>query len=64
MAVLAIAALFFVGVPLALFIYVRSWEVFGVLGAGVALVWPVARVLQRNSPRDYSPSHVPDDLLP
>lgn len=64
MAVLAIAGLFFVGLPLAFFIYVRSWEAFGILGAGVAFVWPFARVLQRNSPRDYPPSHVPDDLLP
>lgn len=64
MAVLVIAGLFFVGLPLALFIYVRSWEVFGILGAGLAFVWPVARVVQRNSPRDYSPSQVPDDLLP
>ena len=61
---LVIAGLFFVGLPLVLFLLLRSWEVFGILGAGIAFVWPVLRVLQRSAPRTYSPRHVPDDLLP
>ncbi len=63
-AVLVVAGLFFVGLPLALFLYVRSWEVLGILATGAAFVWPVARVVQRNAPRDYAPTHVPDEMLP
>lgn len=62
--VLAIATLFFVGLPLALFFIGPPLEVFFVLAAGAAFVWPLWRMRQANEPRTYSPRDLPYELLP
>lgn len=59
-----IALLFFGALPLGLFLFHPGWETLGVLGAGAAFVWPLWKTMQRNEPRAYSPSRVPDELLP
>lgn len=62
--VLVIAALFFVGLPLALFFFAPPLEALLVLAAGVAFVWPVWRLRQANQFRAYSPRELPSELLP
>jgi hypothetical protein len=62
--VVTIAILFFGALPLGLFLFKPGWETLGVLGAGAAFIWPVLKTMQRNEPRSYSPSQVPEDLLP
>jgi len=58
-AILFIAALFFIGLPLVLLFIVRDWRVLGVLAAGIGFVWPFWRIAERNRPRDYDPRHPP-----
>lgn len=62
--VVTIGFLFFGALPLGLFLFRPGWETLGVLGAGAAFMWPVWKTMQRNEPRTYSPSQLPDDLLP
>ncbi len=62
--VVTIAILFFGALPLGLFLFKPGWETLGVLGAGAAFIWPVWKTMHRNEPRGYSPSQVPEDLLP
>lgn len=61
--ILVIATLFFVALPFVLLFIVQRWEVLGILGAGAAFVWPVWKAVERNTPRDYKPTQIPDDLL-
>ena len=62
-AILVIAALFFVGTPLVLLFIVRDWRVLGVLAAGAAFVWPFWKIVETNRPRDYDPKNPPPELM-
>lgn len=62
-AILVIAALFFVGTPLVLLFIVRDWRVLGVLAAGIGFVWPFWKVAENNRPRAYDPRHPPGELM-
>ncbi|MCO5130121.1 MAG: hypothetical protein M9932_06095 [Xanthobacteraceae bacterium] len=62
-AILVIAALFFVGTPLVLLFIVRDWRVLGVLAAGIGFVWPFWKIAENNRPRDYDPRHPPGELM-
>jgi hypothetical protein len=53
----------FVALPLVLLFIVRDSKVLGLLIAGGLLCWPLAKMVQNNSPRDYSPDQLPDELL-
>jgi hypothetical protein len=64
-AVLAVAALFFIVLPLGIFFFLEaSWHVLGLLAAGAGLVWPVWKQIEANSPRDYAPDDLPHELVP
>jgi hypothetical protein len=62
--VVIIAVVFFVGLPLGLFLFFPGWDTLGVLGSGAAFVWPIWRTMNRNEPRVYAPGQVPADLIP
>jgi hypothetical protein len=62
-AILFIAALFFIGAPLVLLLIVRDWRVLGVLAAGIGFVWPFWRIAERNRPRAYDPRTPPGELM-
>jgi hypothetical protein len=59
----AIAVLFFVGLPVVLLFIVRDWHILGILAAGAALVWPFWKVLDNNRPRSYDPRQPPGELM-
>lgn len=63
---MGIAAVFFVGLPLALLLIgiAPLLEGLGILGVGTAFVWPLWRMARANEPRTYSPRDLPYDLLP
>ncbi len=61
--VLVIAALFFVGLPLILLLWIRDWKIIGVLGAGAMFVWPFYNVVKNNKPRHYDPRNPPPELM-
>jgi hypothetical protein len=62
--VLVIAALFFVGLPLGLLLYLRELEVLWVLLAGAGLIYPLYRSAEANEPRDYRCEYLPDEVTP
>lgn len=61
--IMAIAALFFVGTPLVLLMWIQDWKILGVLAAGAAFVWPLYNVLKNNKPRHYDPRRPPPELM-
>jgi hypothetical protein len=60
---LVIAGLFFVATPLALAIVTHDMEALMLVGAGALFVWPFVRVLSNNTPRNYKPDALPDELV-
>lgn len=63
-ATLVIAGLFFVGLPLALLLYIQKLEVLGVLLTGAAFLYPLWRSANANEPRNYHSEYLPDELVP
>lgn len=63
-ATLVIAGLFFVGLPLALLLYIQKLEVLGVLLTGAAFIYPLWRSANANEPRTYHSKYLPDELVP
>lgn len=67
-AVLSIAA--FVGfaifglLPLGLLLFKPGWETLGAAALAFGLCYGLFRVWFTNTPRPYSPDHLPDDLFP
>lgn len=59
---LVVAGLTFVALPVILAVVARSWEILQTLLFGVALVWPVWKMTQRNEPGPYDPRDPPDML--
>jgi hypothetical protein len=40
-----------------------DWHIVIAMGMGISLCWPVLRLAQTNTPRDYTPERLPDELL-
>ena len=59
---LVIAGLFFVGLPIVLFIMTGQAQALLICLAGAAFVWPFYRASQRNAPGQYDPRNPPDML--
>lgn len=60
--VIAIAAAFFIGGPILIFILSREPQALLILVGGAAFVLPFYRAIQRNRPRSYDPASPPDML--
>ncbi len=60
---LMIAGLFFVATPLVLAILTGDMKALMLVGAGALFVWPFMRVLSNNTPRNYTPDVLPDELI-
>ncbi|UYO00918.1 MAG: hypothetical protein KIT02_06875 [Devosia sp.] len=60
--ILAIAAAFFIGTPIVLFVITRQAEALFIMLGGAALVIPFFRAADRNAPASYNPSDPPDML--
>jgi hypothetical protein len=60
---LIIAGLFFVATPLVLAIVTGDFQALMLVGAGAFFVWPFMRVLSNNTPRNYTPDALPDELI-
>ena len=58
-----IAGLFFVATPLVLAILTGDMKALMLVGAGALFVWPFMRVLSNNTPRNYTPDALPDELI-
>jgi hypothetical protein len=63
MAVLVIAALFFVVTPLVLAFVTGDPQALILMGTGIFLVWPFMRLVSHNTPRSYTPDALPDELI-
>jgi hypothetical protein len=61
--ILVIAGLFFVATPLGLALFTGDLEALMLVGAGALFVWPFVRVLSNNSPRNYTPDALPEELI-
>lgn len=49
--------------PIAAMILQRGIGTITVMFAGVALFWPLAKILGKNVPRSYDPNNLPEELL-
>lgn len=63
LAAIIIAALFFVATPLVLAVITGDAHALILTGTGVFFVWPFMRMLRNNTPRDYTPDALPDELI-
>jgi hypothetical protein len=52
-----------IGGPIAAMIFQRGIGPITAMLAGVALFWPLSKVLKKNVPRNYDPHNVPEELL-
>jgi hypothetical protein len=60
---LVIAGLFFVVTPLVLAIVTGDAHALLLMATGGFLVWPFMRVVGNNTPRNYTPDALPDELI-
>jgi hypothetical protein len=60
---LIVAGLFFVLTPLVLAFITGDPHALILMATGVFLVWPFMRVVGNNTPRNYTPDALPDELL-
>lgn len=63
-AALIVGALFFLVLPVGLFVVTGEPECLFILLGGFAFVSPFFRQFQTNTPRHYSPRNIPAELLP
>lgn len=64
-AVLVIATLLFVALPVGIFLFLESsFHVLFLVIAGAGLAWPIWKHMEKNTPREYSPDDLPYDLIP
>jgi hypothetical protein len=61
--VMVIAGLFFVATPLVLALITGDLQALMLMGAGVFFVWPFMRLVSNNTPRNYTPDALPDELI-
>lgn len=59
-----LAALFFIALPVGLFVVTKKAECLFIMLGGVAFAFPVFRQFKANTPRNYSPRNIPAELLP
>ena len=64
MVTLVVATLFFIVMPIVLLLITREPSMVWALMVGGGLVFPLYRVLGRNTPRTYDPSRIPPELMP
>ncbi|HUC51886.1 MAG TPA: hypothetical protein VMA30_21065 [Xanthobacteraceae bacterium] len=62
-AVAIIAGLFFIALPLVLAIVTGDAHALILTGSGAFLIWPFMRILRNNTPRNYTPDALPDELI-
>jgi hypothetical protein len=60
---LIIAGLFFIATPLVLALITGDAHALILMGTGAFLVWPFMRVVGDNTPRNYTPDALPDELI-
>jgi len=63
-AAIIVAALFFLGLPVALFFVTGEPKCLLIMLGGFAFTAPFFRQFKANAPRKYSPGNIPDELLP
>jgi hypothetical protein len=61
--VMVIAGLFFVATPLVLALITGDMQALILMGTGVFFVWPFMRLVSNNTPRNYTPDALPDELI-
>lgn len=59
-----LGAAFFVALPIGLFLFTGEAEALWITGTGVLFIYPLFRSMQRNAPQSYSPTAIPEELLP
>jgi hypothetical protein len=62
-ATLIVAALFFIVTPIGLMFFTGDPTALWYAGGGVALCFPLLRLLRTNTPRSYTPDRPPPELL-
>jgi tetrahydromethanopterin S-methyltransferase subunit F len=60
---MVIAGLFFVVTPLVLAIVTGDMHALIIMGTGAFFVWPFMRLVSNNTPRNYTPDALPDELI-
>jgi len=58
-----VAGLFFIVTPLVLALATGDPHALIPMGMGVLLVWPFMRLISNNTPRNYTPDSLPDELM-
>ncbi len=63
MITMVVAGLLFVATPLVVAIVTGDPHALVPMGMGVLLVWPFMRLISNNTPRNYTPDALPDELM-
>ena len=58
-----IAALLFIVTPIGLLLVTGDLHVLIPMAMGLSLCWPLTRLIMNNTPRDYTPDRLPEELL-
>jgi hypothetical protein len=58
-----IAGILFLAVPFVLVLVTGDLHGLWLMLGGLGLGWPLVKLLQNNTPRDYTPDRLPDELL-
>lgn len=58
-----VAALLFIATPIGLLVVTRDLHILIPMAMGVSLCWPLTRLMMNNTPRDYTPDRLPEELL-
>jgi len=60
---LVAAGLLFIVTPLGLLMVTGDLHILIPMAMGLSLCWPLTRLMMNNTPRDYSPDRLPEELL-
>jgi len=58
-----VAALLFIVTPIGLLLVTGDLHILIPMAMGLSLCWPLTRLMMNNTPRDYTPDRLPEELL-
>ena len=58
-----VAALLFIVTPIGLLLVTGDLHILIPMAMGLSLCWPLTRLMMNNTPRDYTPDRLPQELL-
>jgi hypothetical protein len=58
-----VAALLFIVTPIVVLMVTGDLHILIPMAMGISLCWPLTRLMMNNTPRDYTPDRLPEELL-